>query len=76
MLKLNYRVAGGGCMTIYELNDKLELSNGRARKEVSKNEVIIVNMMMLGLICKYIQKENYSKLARDLQNERETLTEP
>ena len=67
MLKLNYRVAGGGCMTIYELNDKLELSNGRARKEVSKNEVIIVNMMMLGLICKYIQKENYSKLARDLQ---------
>ena len=54
-------------MTIYELNDKLELSNGRARKEVSKNEVIIVNMMMLGLICKYIQKENYSKLARDLQ---------
>ena len=28
-------------MTIYELNDKLELSNGRARKEVSKNEVII-----------------------------------
>lgn len=63
MLKLNYRVAGGGCMTIYELNDKLELSNGRARKEVSKNEVIIVNMMMLGLICKYIQKENYSKLA-------------
>ena len=67
MLKLNYRIAGGGCMTIYELNDKLELSNGRARKEVSKNEVIIVNMMMLGLICKYIQKENYSKLARDLQ---------
>lgn len=54
-------------MTIYELNDKLELSNGRARKEVSKNEVVIVNMMMLGLICKYIQKENYSKLARDLQ---------
>ena len=52
MLKLNYRVAGGGCMTIYELNDKLELSNGRARKEVSKNEVVIVNMMMLGLICK------------------------
>ena len=30
-------------------------------------------MMMLGLICKYIQKENYSKLARYLQMSEERL---
>lgn len=60
-------------MTIYELNDKLELSNGRARKEVSKNEVVIVNMMMLGLICKHILKESYDNLAIDLQMSRKRL---
>lgn len=60
-------------MTIYELNNKLELSKGRAKKEVSKNEVVIVNMMMLGLICKHILKESYDNLAIDLQMSRKRL---